>query len=124
MFLKFFPLTQQKQGHFEQKLALKKYIIVGPEPNMLTKQSKSSPRTLEFIVIAAVPRRDVCRSSRKELVLLSGFLADFLVDHMVISPVAVWLLLPTNNGKKEDDEEEEQTTRHCQTDDHFSIFPF
>lgn len=51
--------------------------------------------------------------------LLSGFLSDLLVDHMVVSPAAVWLRLPTNNTEEEGDEEEEQKAGHRQTDDHF-----
>lgn len=73
----------------------------------------------EFIVIAAVPRRDVCRSPREEFVLLSGFLSHFLVDHMAVSPVAHWLFLPANDAEEEGDEDEEQAAGHRQTDDHF-----
>lgn len=51
--------------------------------------------------------------------LLSGFLAHFLVDHMAVPPVADWLLLPANNAEEEGDEEEEQAAGHRQTDDHF-----
>lgn len=73
----------------------------------------------KLIVIAAVPRREACRSSREELVLLSRFLSDFLVDHMLVSPAADWIFLPANNAEEEGDNEEEQTASHHQTDDDF-----
>lgn len=56
--------------------------------------------------------------------LLSGFLSTFLVDHMVVPPVADWILPPTNDAEEEDDEEQEQAAGHHQTDDHFFISPF
>lgn len=51
--------------------------------------------------------------------LLSGFVSRFLVDHVVVSPVAHWLLLPTDDAEEDGDEEEEQTAGHRQTQDHF-----
>lgn len=51
--------------------------------------------------------------------LLSGFVSDFLVDHVVVALVADWLLLPEHDSEEEGDEEEEQTAGHHQTDDHF-----
>lgn len=87
-------------------------------PNVLLKPSKRS----KSIIITAVPGHWAGRSPREER-LLSGFLSDFLVDHMAVPPVADWLLLPTNNAEEDDDDEEEQTSGHRQTDDHLFISP-
>lgn len=75
----------------------------------------------KFVVVAAAaaPRRQARRSPRDESALVSGFLYGFLVDHLVVTPVNDWLLLPTNHAEEEDDEEEEQRAGHRQTDDHF-----
>lgn len=121
MFIKFFPLTPKKRVVWTKTWILKnnqkkRKDHVGPK--------KVHSGTLQFIVFAAVPKRDVCRSSQQRLLFLSGFLSDFLVKHMTVSPVADWLLLPANKAEEEDDEEEEQTSSHDQTNDHLSIPPF
>lgn len=94
---------------------------MGPTKKKKHKRAQKSHAGLSesVFIVAAVPRLHVCRSPREELVLLSGFVSGILVDHVLVSPAAVWLLLPTDHAEEDDDEEEEQTARHGQTDDHF-----
>lgn len=49
--------------------------------------------------------------------LLSGFLSDLSVDHVVVSPYAALGFLPANDPEEDDDEDEEQTAGHHQTND-------
>lgn len=121
MFLKFFPSDPKesfwtKKSQFKNKQKDRIIVVLRTERDETIIKGHSG--VLEFIVIAAVQRREALRSPREEFVLLSGFLSDFLVDHVVVAPVADWLLLATNNAEEEGDEEEEQTAGHHQTDDH------
>lgn len=54
----------------------------------------------------------------EEPALLSGVLPSFLVDHMVVSLAAHWLILPANDDEQGDDEEQQQRGGDHQADDH------
>lgn len=84
---------------------------------------KHLENSLKLSVVAAFPRCDACRSSRKESVLMSGVLPDFFIDHLLVSLAAQWLFLTADNAKEEDDEEEEQAARQHQTDNHYEKNP-
>lgn len=79
---------------------------------------KRAGQSSKFVVIAALPRCKAGRSPRKDFMLLSGILPDFLVDHMMVSLVVHWLFVPTQNAEKDHDDDEEQASSCSQDGDY------